>query len=375
MQRIGLAVRLVAGDVELPGRQRAGFRGNPVRHDAREDLEHQFRHQHAGAKAPETRRRIGRIQQAAVRRVQGDRPVGALIVRQARVADHLDRHRHVGAREIDRAIDRAAHLRRGPVEIDIDLIALDLDGDDERLRLVDAVDIHHHFLAPFAVRELAKPGADTGFRPSGDLIGDFFQVRKAEFVAEALHLAAASPAGRDLRPEIADHLFGIAHVAPDQIEQHLVRLTGVVKAQHRNDQAFLKDLLREAGALAAADIDVMDRVDRKADELALVEGRRGNEDVRCLPIAEPRIVADEDIAGVHGLRRKGLDEVGAEGRHAAGVTGSAEPGLRHQVSPVVQEARRHIVHLDHVVAEGGAEHGRRHLVRDRDQAWPDDIQR
>ena len=120
---------------------------------------------------------------------------------------------------------------------------------------------------------------------------------------------------------------------------------------------------------------MVDRIHRKPDQLALMEGRRRDEDIRRLPVAEPRVVANEDVTRIDSLGRKGLDKVGAEGRHATCVARSAKPGLRHQVAPVVKQARRHVVHLDHVVAEGGPEHGRGHLVRNRDQARPNDVER
>ena len=197
---------------------------------------------------------------------------------------------------------------------------------------------------------------------------------KSELRAEPLQLAAAGPTGRHLGTQIPDHLFGVTHVAADQIEQHLVRLARIVEPQHRNDQAFLEDLFRQTGALTSADIDMVDRIHRKPDQLALMEGRRRDEDIRRLPVAEPRVVANEDVTRIDGLGRKSLDKVGAEGRHAARVARSAKPRLRHQ-APVVEQARRHVVHFDHVVAEGGPKHGCGHLVRNRDQARPNDVER
>src|SRR5262249_56545277 len=61
-------------------------------------------------------------------------------------------------------------------------------------------------------------------------------------------------------------------------------------------------------------------------------------------------------------------------RHHADMARGAEPGLADQVAAIVIEARRHVVHLDHVVREGGAEERGRHLVGGRDQAWPDGIE-
>ncbi len=213
------------------------------------------------------------------------------------------------------------------------------------------------------------------FRAARDLVGDFPQIAESELGAEPLQLAAAGPAGRHLGAEVADHLLRIAHVAADQAEQLLVRLAALVEAQHRDDQALLENLLGKARALAPADVHMVDRIDGKTDQAALVKRRRGDEDVRRLAVAEPGIVADENVARHHRLRREGLDEIGAEGGHAAGMAGGAEPGLRHQMAAVVEQARRHVVHLDHVVAEGGAEHRRRHLVGDRDQARPDHVER
>ena len=94
-----------------------------------------------------------------------------------------------------------------------------------------------------------------------------------------------------------------------------------------NQQAFLEHLLAEARALAAADIDVMHAVDRVADDAIAVERGREDEDVGGLTVADPRIVADENIAGTRRLRWKCLDQLLAHHRHDADVAGGAEPGL------------------------------------------------
>ena len=100
----------------------------------------------------------------------------------------------------------------------------------------------------------------------------------------------------------------------------------------------------------------------------------GDEHVGGLAVADPGVVADVHVARADRLGREGLEEVPPVHRHDPGMPGRAEPGLSDEPAPVVVESGGHVVHFDHVVGERGAKHRRRHLVGDRNQPRPDDVQ-
>jgi hypothetical protein len=182
-------------------------------------------------------------------------------------------------------------------------------------------------------------------------------------------------AGGDLGADVANHLFAEAHVPPQQGEQVFIGPARAVEPQMGDDEAFLEDLLAQAGALSAADIDVVHAVDREADQPLPDERRHGDEDIRGLAIGQPRVVADEDVARPDRGRRNGLQQGFAKHRHHTHMAERGEPGLGDQEAAVVIEPGRHVVDLDHVVGESGPHQGRRHLIRDRDQPRPQDLQR
>ena len=103
--------------VHAPHRRAAG-RHHALRHDLAEAAEHQHRHVVADQHARAARRGELRIDDAAFRRPERDRPPGALVVGQVGAgADLHPVHRHgvgVAKRAVDGAIDLARRCRRNP---------------------------------------------------------------------------------------------------------------------------------------------------------------------------------------------------------------------------------------------------------------------
>ena len=102
---------------------------------------------------------------------------------------------------------------------------------------------------------------------------------------------------RHLRPKIAQNPVRHAHVALDQPEQQVVRLSAIVQLADRDDDAFLVNLARVGRCHAAADIGMVRAGHAEADQLLAAESRRRDEDVRRMSGAEPRVVGDQHVAG------------------------------------------------------------------------------
>ena len=219
-----------------------------------------------------------------------------LVVHQDGVAHELGRQRHVGARVVDGTVHGAAHLRRGTGEIGVHIGPLDPHRDRERLRLRDALDLHLHLFVVLAVGERGDPRPHPGLGATHDLVRVAAERVEAELRRETFERAAAGPARRHLGAQIADHLLREPHIAPQNREELLVRRAVVVELERRNDEPLLVDLLAQPRALAPADVDVVDAVDGEADEALAAERGRGDEHVGGLAVADPGVVADENVA-------------------------------------------------------------------------------
>ena len=225
-----------------------------------------------------------------------------------------------------------------------------------------------------AVGKRGDPRPHPGLGAAHDLVRVGAQRIEAELRREPHELAAARPARRHLGAQIANHLLRETDVAPQNREELLVRRAIVVELERRNDEPLFVDLLAQTRALAPSDVDVVHAVDGEADEALAAERGRGDEHVGGLAVADPGVVADVHVARAHRLGREGLQEIPSVHRHDPGMPRRAEPSLPDEAAPVVVESGGHVVHFDHIVGERGAKHRRRHLVGDRDQPRPDDVQ-
>ena len=90
--------------------------------------------------------------------------------------------------------------------------------------------------------------------------------------------------------------------------------------------------------------------------LAVVEGRRDDGQVVQVAGAEPGIVGDVVIAGLHRLGGELAQEVADAFRHRVDVTGRAGDRLRHHAPAQVEDAGGEIAGLAHRGGERGADH-------------------
>src|SRR6185369_14751599 len=120
--------------------------------------------------------------------------------------------------------------------------------------------------------------------------------------------AADLVAGRQ-RVEVAHNLDRFAHVGGDDVGQRAVYLAFAGEVHQRDVEAFLVDLAGVGAHAAAADVDDVAGRGEQRDHLAAPEGRRDEGEVVQMAGALPRVVGQEDVAFLHGVRREAIEEV------------------------------------------------------------------
>ena len=146
------------------------------------------------------------------------------------------------------------------------------------------------------------------------------------------------------------------------------------EAHQRDVEAFLVDLAGVGAHAAAADIDDVAGRGEQRHHLAAPEGRRDEGEVVQMAGALPRVVGQEDVAFLHGLRRELVEEVAHRARHRVDVAGRAGDGLRQHGAVEVEHAGRQVAGLARRGREAGADQRQRLLLDDRDQAVPHQLQ-
>ena len=183
-------------------------------------------------------------------------------------------------------------------------------------------------------------------------------------------------AGRELGAQVAEQLNRQAHVLLDERHDGLVEDALVVELHRRDAQPLGIDLGRVRGVRAgdpAADIGVVADRAGEGETLALVKQRLEDEDVGQVHAAVERVVHDEDVAGRHVVPEVAHDRLHG-GRHRAEMARQGQ-ALGREPAVGVGEARR----IVHVVLEhariGRPEHGKRHLVGDREDRVLEQLER
>jgi hypothetical protein len=210
--------------------------------------------------------------------------------------------------------------------------------------------------------------------PSDDLLSELLDVVEPELAHVLGEVVAPDLVARDLGVDVAQHLFGRAHVGRDQVDQGLVRRPRVVQLGDRDEQPLLEHLARIGRQPAAADVDRVTRAAEEAHELAAVE--RGTDDREVVELARrlPRIVRDQHVAGRQLIRRVDRQEVLHRRRERVDVTRCAGVRLREHPAARVEERRGEVAGLAHDRREGRAHEGRRLLVHHGDEPRPEDLE-
>ena len=325
-------------------------------------------------RAAAERRRVPRLQQAALRHHDVQQRIEPVVEEDLGIVDHdqvdpdehlehalgeveVDRpHRlRVGARPVEEGVlslapDRQLHLERAVAEpVVVDVV-------DERLRLLGDGDRDEelHRLVGAIEQRLER-------RQVGLLAEPLAQVEHAA-------LAGAAP-GHDREQVGAVHL-GQPHVVEDHAQHVLLHHPALDDLDRRDVDALLEDRAgarRQRPRQRAARVHHVTELARPADELVLVEDRQQDEPVvrvRDRARALERVGGEDHVARVHAAIPVGhhLVDVGAELAH-------------DHAAARVGEHRELVVLLADDGAHGGPEEHRVHLVPRVLQCALDDVER
>jgi hypothetical protein len=251
-------------------------------------------------------------------------------------------------------------LRRGPREVDLELVAGDRDRSADlelaaagRLERVDGLEA--------SVGQTRDRSAYSALGVGVELVHRRFHLLRPAAGAQLVDPLRSQPVGRQLRAEVAAPLVGIAHPAHELIERLLVQ------PGRRNDDALLVEPVgdgRQAPGLDPAHVGVMGSRDRVA------QGRAGDErDVGQVRAAGEGVVEDEDVVRARIVLADGGHGVG----HRAEVHRDVLR-LGDHAPTLVEERGRAVAALLDVGREGGANQHRPHLVGHRPQGRADQLQ-
>ncbi len=270
-----------------------------------------------GQKRGDDRRREDRVGEAALRRDDGDRARQAAVLRDLSIDDAVEQDRT--ERQPDRAIDRAfeghidrtvGDLRRGAGEIDRHLIAFDDDGGGDLEILARRIGVVQITIDE-GLGGIGTIGnfADGIAHQTLGIIHQVFIGAVDRFGAIALHQieeALRADLGRgNLRIHIADDQIGdadiiahhvphgvVAHAAIDDLDRLELQALGI--AIDRVDHAAATRGVR-------ANIEMVGRGDRKADQRIVVENRHAERDIGPMRGAAIGIVVHDHVARAHGI--------------------------------------------------------------------------
>ena len=276
-----------------------------------------------------------------------------------------DVHRavHAAARHLGRRID-VLDMDRVVLLVDPHLEAQQLDRAGARLELafVDAV---RHGADRGPRRGLAAPTHDGGER------GEILQPVLGHEGEQPL---AAERIGGDHRLDVAQHLVRIAHVAVQHAQQRLVGLAGLVELHRRDQHAFVEQLADHRRVLHAADVaDMPDRAHQR-DQPAVAEHRAHERDVEQVPGAEPRVVGHQHVAFLQRLGREMLEQRLHAARQGEVEQRHGARAVRQRVALRVEDLVGEVLALRDDQRIGGAADRLPHLLDDRDQPRPHDLE-
>ena len=111
----------------------------------------------------------------------------------------------------------------------------------------------------------------------------------------------------------------------------------------------------------------------EGDELLAQEHRRHHHVVKQVPGAEPRVIGDEHVAGLHGGLREVPEEMPDGSGHGVDVARRAGHRLGDHVAGWIRDSGGKIARLTRDGAEGGAQQRLGLFFHHRDEAVPHDL--
>ena len=176
--------------------------------------------------------------------------------------------------------------------------------------------------------------------------------------------------GADQRQDIAFHFNRAPRIGEDDRQQLAVEFTGLADMHVRNEGAFLERGIGLGRHANAANVDDVTGGGEEGDELFSQEYRRHHHIVEQVPGAEPRVIGDEDIAGLHRGLREMLEEMLDGGGHGVDVARCSRHRLGNHVALRIIDTGRQIASLARDGAERRAEQRLRLFLDDGDQPVP-----
>ena len=323
-----------------------------------------------GRGAAAGRRRLARIDQAALRQMERERAEAAAVVGNAALGIRHRTHGEArgGIRSGRHAVERPAHLRRGAGEIAGHPAVGDRhrDLDAHQPVQLDAVVVEVVHMAigarPQAAQRLARHRLGA--------VQQFVEQRQ-QFVAPEVAGQLAKPsradrAGGDLRVDVAHQHVRHAHVLPQHRDQRVVQRVAATELQQRDANAFLEDLGgvgRRGARRHAADVLVMRHRRADRDHASVGEHRHHDGDVRQMRAAEIGVVEDPDVALAHRLERHVVQQPSHHRRQRAEMHRDGER-LRQCLALQREQAGRGVQAFLHDGGEGAAHQRELHLVGD-----------
>ena len=341
---------------------------DPVRNRRRKGIEDREGNEQSDQMAPADRSRMPRVEYGTLRRAHADRPQRAVVIRDVGAQRAFERVEHEGLGVVQNAIDALCDLRRGSLEIDLERIARNRDGDRDRQGFAEPVEHDAAAIASVGKRRDRLP--HLPFRPGRDLVGDPAEIGKPLRIHEVAQPVAGDVVRRNLRGEIAKHQFGRPHVVLDDAKQSVVRYAGVEQLHDRDLQPLLVDRFRRRREDPSADIHGVAIACGKPDEFAAAVDRGDDGDVVLVSRDQPRVVGDEDVASPETRRSDRIDDVVHADAERPEMPRRALHGLGQHDAPGIEYRRRQVFHLAQNGGESAVDHGRGLFVRDRDQAVP-----
>ncbi len=318
------------------------------------------------------RGRVERVDDGVLGCGHEDRIERAGIVGDGRRHDALDAEGGVSLRVAHRRIDAVDRRRRGAGIVDRDMIGVDGHRGMQVDRRVVAVD--PHMALPGAARQLADRRHHAGAALVDDMAAELVEIVDAVLAHHVAEAPLADQVAADQRMDVALDLDRLADVGADDAHHALVHPAFAHQRQQRQEQAFVIDLPAVGRLPQPADIDHVRGAGEQRHQLAVVERRRGDDDVVEMAGALPRIVGDVGVARLHRFDRELADEMDDAARHRVHVPRRAGDGLGQHLAFEIEHAGRDVAGLARAGREGGAHQRPRLFLDDGEQAIPHHLQ-
>ena len=373
VELVPLALTGIAGIHEVRAVGEAGRHhevGRPLAEQAAEHVEDAPQRMGPGRE----RRGLQRLEQCSRRDPHVDMVVEAVVEHDLRIehVDHVDADEHLEHFFVEEEVDRALGLRIGAVEIEDQHVAVaphlaghlvgahaepvvaDVVLEIEGLVLADGVADQVQHGAPVALQQLVHR-RDHGI--------------DAEAVAELVDALLGEPDGGNQRVEVAPVPLRHAALVQDHLEDVFLQHVVLVDLDHRDDDAFLVDLVgigRQAPRHLAADVGHVAEHRGVGDEPTVAIDRAQDQPVRRVADgagAAVGIGGEEDVPLLDRAVILALEAVD-EGAELADDHLAVGVGDHRELVVLLADSRRH---------GGAVEHGV-HLVAGAAQRALDDVE-